>query len=286
MSLFGAVTTGTSAAQAQSNVISIISSNISNSSTTGYKAETVSFSDLVSDYSANGYSSNGSSSVNGYVQSGVTTGVLQLNTSPGTISSTSTSTNLAISGSGFFAVNQSTSSSSDSTVYTRDGSFSKDANGNLVNSEGYYLQGYALDSSGAVTSTALQTVNIPQTDAASGTLTEVSTSSSGVVQATYSDGTTSNLYAIPLANFSEPAKLQSLSGGAYSPTTNSGAANFSLAGQNGVGTIKSSSLEASNADITSQLTNLVSAQNAYEASSKLISASDDMLTNLISMGTT
>ncbi len=116
--------TSVSGMQANSNWLSTISQNVANSNTTGYKNVETAFSSLV-DQIADGSQDFG----------GVSTRAVSLNGLQGNVISTSTSTDLAVQGSGFFVV----SDSSGTTYLTRNGSFTPDASGNLVNSAGYYL---------------------------------------------------------------------------------------------------------------------------------------------------
>jgi flagellar hook protein FlgE len=137
MSLYGAMLTGVSALDANSRALSVTSSNIANVNTTGYKTTSSAFSTYLS--GSTGQSSSASVSATS----------TQNLTQQGSLTSTSSSTDLAISGNGFFVVNGSADGSG-TTYYTRDGSFSSDANGNLVNSSGYYLMGWSLDANGNV----------------------------------------------------------------------------------------------------------------------------------------
>ncbi|MEA1673829.1 flagellar hook protein FlgE [Nitrospirillum sp. BR 11163] len=139
MSIFSALNTATSALYAQSKAFTSISSNISNSSSTGYKATDTSFTALLTD-----------SQTSSADYGGVTASTTQSVSSQGDITSTDTTTNLALDGNGMFVVNDGSSSQS---YYTRDGSFSEDNSGNLVNTEGYYLEGWATDDSGNILAT-------------------------------------------------------------------------------------------------------------------------------------
>jgi flagellar hook protein FlgE len=139
MSLSSALSTAVSGLTAQSLALAAISENIANSSTTAYKTKEVDFQSLVT--GAMGSSKSTSSVVSKSSQA--------LNVG-GVISSTATSTNVAIDGSGFFVVSAHPGDTSSDLVYSRNGSFSTDADGYLVNSEGYYLQGLATDADGNI----------------------------------------------------------------------------------------------------------------------------------------
>jgi len=152
MSLSASLSSAVSGLTAQSAALAAISENIANSSTTGYKTKETSFEALVS-------ASMKSSAAAG----GVTTSLSRAMSVQGTISTSATSTNLAINGSGYFIVANSTTGVAADLAYTRNGSFSTDASGYLVNSEGYYLQGYPTDESGNVVGggvSGLETINL------------------------------------------------------------------------------------------------------------------------------
>jgi flagellar hook protein FlgE len=161
MSLYAALNSAVSGLTAQSTALSVISANIANASTTGYKTADSTFDTLVAANSSNLTSTSGE---------GVSTNETQEMSAQGEISSTTTATNMAISGSGFFVASTSTSSTAaTSDVYTRNGSFTQDVNGYLVNTSGDYLMGYATDASGAVLSPSagtlagLSAIKIPTT---------------------------------------------------------------------------------------------------------------------------
>jgi flagellar hook protein FlgE len=139
--------TSVSGMLADSNWLSSISQNVANANTTGYKNQETEFSTVVDAVS--------SASTGG----GVMTSLRSLNTMQGNVVSSSTSTNLAVQGSGFFVV----SDSSGSLYLTRNGSFVPDSSGNLVNTAGYYLMGSALQNGSPPPTNALgnlQKVNV------------------------------------------------------------------------------------------------------------------------------
>ncbi len=135
MSLSGALSSAISGLAAQSTALSMISDNISNADTTGYKTTSSMFDDLVT----------ASSSSTAYTSGGVTVSGLANITQQGLLAATTTATNVAIQGSGFFATTDSLSNGS--TFYTRNGAFTTDSSGYLVN-DGYYLEGWRTDASG------------------------------------------------------------------------------------------------------------------------------------------
>ena len=140
MGIFDALTTAVAGLQAQSFALQNISGNIANSQTTGYKETNTAFQDLVNQ-----------AAINLQTPDGVTASSVATNTVQGSITSTSVATDMAVNGDGFFVVskptgfvdNQPTFSGIDD--YTRAGDFTMNANGNLVNSAGYYLMGIPVD---------------------------------------------------------------------------------------------------------------------------------------------
>jgi len=137
MSLFGSLNIGVAGLAANSAALSATSSNIANVNTVGYKEATTNFSTFMN-----------SAGIGGGASAGVTAVIAQDVTTQGLPITTSSPTDLSISGNGFFVV--SPSSTSSVLEYTRAGSFTPDTDGNLVNAAGLYLRGWALDSQGNV----------------------------------------------------------------------------------------------------------------------------------------
>jgi flagellar hook protein FlgE len=164
MGLFGALFAGVSGLSSQSNKIGIISNNISNVNTVGFKAGVANFNTLVVP-----------SGASTFAPGGVIGGTQTLVSHQGLISGTTSSTDVAISGNGLFVVNSSADGTG-SKYYTRSGSFTQDSTGNFINSNGYYLQGYPIDSTTGkpvgLNASDLTTVNVNQS--ATGTATSTS----------------------------------------------------------------------------------------------------------------
>src|ERR1700744_4723978 len=149
MSLYGALTLGVAGLQANSAALSATSSNIANVNTIGYKQQVANFSTFLDEVTPDG---GGTAGVKAVITQDVTT--------QGLPTTTSSPTDMSISGGGFFVV--APSATSTAQEYTRAGSFTPDTNGNLVNKAGLYLLGWKLDSAGNVpTNTGnLSTINI------------------------------------------------------------------------------------------------------------------------------
>jgi flagellar hook protein FlgE len=121
---------------------------------------------------------------------------------------------------------------------------------------------------------------VNQNGAPVGQLTGISIDQDGFITASYNNGETQRLYKIPLASFTDPNHLQSVSGNAFLQTTGSGVVNLRQASDSGVGTISSGALEASNVELARQLTDMIVAQRAYQANTKVISTADQLLSDL------
>lgn len=152
MGLSSALYTAISGLQSNSQAMTVTGNNISNSNTIGYKTSSTVFSDLLS---ANIASSSGNSQVG----RGSQVQTVQTNFSQGGFQSTSSSTDIAIEGSGFFIVSDPLS---DTDLYTRNGSFSFDDSGYLVNADGYRVQGSTYNASGLLASGNLGDIRVDQ----------------------------------------------------------------------------------------------------------------------------
>ena len=173
MSLYGSLFSSVSGIQAQGTAIGIISDNISNVNTVGYKAGSQYFGTLITD----------SGSTTSYSPGGVRAQNRQLVSQQGLIQTTSSPLDVAISGNGMFVVSSGPDglAGGEDLLYSRAGSFRTDASGNFINAAGYYLQAWSLDSDGNIPANSssletLQTVNIGEAfgDAAATTNVEVS----------------------------------------------------------------------------------------------------------------
>jgi flagellar basal-body rod protein FlgG len=167
---------------------------------------------------------------------------------------------MSVSGSGYFQITMPDGS----TSYTRDGTFQISPTGEIVTADGYPLT---------------PNITIP-TDA-----TSVSVNSSGVVEATIPNQINpSNLGQIQLATFINPNGLQATGSNLLTETQASGSPVIGTPGIDGVGTIQQGFLESSNVNPVTEITNLITAQRAYEMNTKVITASDQMMQTLSQIG--
>ena len=114
-------------------------------------------------------------------------------------------------------------------------------------------------------------------------LQSISVSSDGVISGSYDNGQILKLYQITLANFNNPEGLEREGGNLYSMTLASGPAYTSAPGQGGMGKINPNSLEQSNVDLATEFVKMIVAQNGYEANSKVITTTDQILQDLMNV---
>jgi flagellar basal-body rod protein FlgG len=250
--------------QAQQTSVDVISQNLANVSTTGYKRQVPEFRDLlyVNLRRVGATSSDTGTIIPTGIQLGlgVQTAAIHRDISQGTPTSTTGPLDLSISGGGLFQITMPDGS----LAYTRDGTFEISPTGEIVNADGYPL-----------------TPNITIPNNATG----ISINTSGVVEATIPNQTApSNLGQIQLATFINPNGLEATGSNLFIETASSGSPVIGTPGLDGVGTIQQGFLESSNVNPVTEITRLITAQRAYEMNTKVITASDQMLQNLAQVG--
>ncbi|MBT0725211.1 flagellar hook basal-body protein [Rosenbergiella sp. S61] len=244
---------GLDAVSAQLNTIS---NNIANADTVGYKSGRENFSALYVNGAGNGVLDQGtqqSLGTNGAVVSG------------------SSSLDLAISGKGFFVLQDT----SGSQKFSRAGYVQVDKDGFLVNNSGLQYKGYPAN----VTTGPVSPIRVPQTRD-NGSLSGINLDEKGNVQATYTNGQTETIGQVALASFANMDQLQPEDGTVWRATQASGAPQFGIAQTGVLGSLHNGSLESSNVDLTSELVSLMSAQRNYQANTKVISTDSSMFTAL------
>ncbi len=251
-----ALNTAATGMAAQQTRTDVIANNLANVNTTSFKASRPNFVDLLYQ-TVQGQQTvgNGDANTTQAIQVGRGTRLVGIERvqAQGALAQTSSPTDIAINGDGYFQVQQSNGQIS----YTRDGSFQISDQGTLVTSDG---------------NTVLPGIKIPANAA------NLTISSTGIVSATTAGSTTSTeLGRIELARFANPAGLLALGDNMYSPTAASGEATTGYPGDNGIGGLQQGYLEGSNVDIVQEMVNMIDAQRAYEINSKAISNSDTMM---------
>jgi flagellar hook protein FlgE len=253
----------------------VIGNNIANINTDGFKAGIVNLADNFSDTLQ---------SATGPIQigTGVYNQAITSNWTQGAVNATGINTDLAISGNGFFVVQDPVSGSQ---YVTQDGSFSVNAGGFLVTAGGQQVQGYNTAAGGAIGPIKIDATGAPATAAPGATVASFAINSQGQINVTLSDGTTFTRGQVLLQNFQDPQALISQSGNLYSNMANAGpiTATPAVPGTNGLGQIQSGYLEISNVDLSTEMANLITAQRGFEANSKIVTTSDELLQTLVNM---
>jgi flagellar basal-body rod protein FlgG len=245
--------------EAQQTSMDVISNNLANVSTTGFKRARAVFEDLLyQTIRQPGAQSSEQTQLPSGLQLG--TGVKPVATerifTQGNLQQTGNAKDVAIQGNGFFQVLMPDGT----TSYTRDGSFQLDSNGQLVTASGYTVQ---------------PAITIPP-DAQTLTI-----ASDGVVSVTQAGSSASvTVGTLQLATFINPAGLQSLGENLYAETASSGSPSTNTPGSNGAGTLNQSYVETSNVNVVEEMVNMIQTQRAYEINSKAIQTSDEMLARL------
>lgn len=244
---------------AQQTQLDVISNNLANVSTNGYKRQRAVFEDLLYQTMRQpGAQSSQQTQIPAGLQLG--TGVRPVSTAhiftQGNLQKTDNTLDIAVNGNGFFQVLLPDGT----TGYTRDGSFLKDNQGQIVTSDGYPLQ---------------PNITIP-----ANALT-VSIGTDGTVSITQAGtAATTQIGSIQLATFVNAAGLQSIGQNLYLETAASGTPTPNTPGTNGAGIVNQGYVETSNVNVAEELVTMIQTQRAYELNSKVVSTSDAMLGRL------
>jgi flagellar basal-body rod protein FlgG len=248
---------------AQQLNVEVISNNIANINTTGFKRQRAEFHDLLyQDLLRAGTNSSDTGTV---VPSGIQIGLgvkpaaVYRITEQGNLVITDNNLDLAINGRGYFAVELP----SGETGYTRSGALARSANGDLVNANGFIVQpGITIpDNALSITINAQGAVSVA---------IEGQTAPQSVGQ-------------LQLATFPNEAGLQAMGDNLFLETTASGLATLGTPGAAGFGDIQQGALETSNVNVVAEITNLITAQRAYEMNSRVIQAADEMLSSVVQL---
>ena len=240
--------------QSQQMNLDVISNNLANVNTTGYKKSKLEFQDLLYQTTRSaGADQGGGDQLPSSLQIGQ--GSVPVSTSRvftgGDLTHTGENLNVAIQGAGFFQVQMPDGS----LAYTRDGAFKTDSSGRIVTNDGYPLQG------------GFQPVP-------AGT-TNITISASGA--GTYNTASGATNFQLQLSRFNNPGGLDAMGHNLYKETSASGTAELGNPGQNGFGELQQGSLELSNVQVVEEMVNLILAQRAYEVNSKAVQAADEMM---------
>ncbi|MES0810973.1 flagellar basal-body rod protein FlgG [Roseibium sp. SCPC15] len=241
--------------KAQELNVEVISNNVANMRTTGFKKQRADFQDLL--YQNLRRMGTETSDTGTIVPTGIQigSGVKIASTarimSQGSLEQTGKELDVAVRGEGFFQIDLPDGT----TGYTRDGSFERDANGQLVTVDGYAVN---------------PGITIPETTQ------DITISNTGEVQGVDQAGNTVQLGQVQLARFVNKAGLEAIGDNLFLETDASGAPETGNPSDNGFGSLQQYFLEMANVDAVTEIADLISAQRAYEMNSQIIQAADEM----------
>lgn len=248
--------------------MAVIGDNIANVNTTAYKSSELSFESLINQ------------SVGGYtgqeIGGGVLMGDLRYDWNQGTIQRTSGPYDMAIAGNGYFQV-QDDSTGTGKAYYTRDGQFTFQPDPAESPSETYYL----MTDSGKYVQGDGGPIKYTKSDG----YDSISVDSDGKYWGVKSDGTKTQLGQIKIFNPNDNSVMAKTNNNLYVKTTDEtlDPINSDVPGANGMGAVETSSLEMSNVDIAKEFVNMITAQRAFSANSKVITTSDEILQELVNI---
>ncbi len=258
----------------------VIGNNIANVNTIGYKSSRVIFQDIYSQTIKPASTTNGSTGGTNPQQIGLGVQVATIDVlhTKGTPQYTGNSMDLSIDGDGYFIISDGTQ-----TTYTRAGNLYTDAQNYLVDANGNYVMGFDLDAAGNI-----------QYDAAGKPLMQkifvdpdyydISINSNGeVVGLDEATSVSTVLGNIAVALFSNPNGLEKCGENSYRTTVNSGDAQYCKPATEGAGKLNPGTLEMANVDLTAEFADMIVTQRGFQANSRIITTTDEMLEELVNM---
>lgn len=275
---------GISGLRVNQTMLDVTGNNIANANTTGFKSSSTVFQDTLSQMLTGASAANANRGGTNPVQVGlgVQLAATNANFTQGSTQTTGRPTDLMIQGDGFFVVNKGSEQ-----LYTRAGAFTFDNTGTLVGPTGNRVQGYALDAAGLATG-GLIDVTLDFSALANPVppgvqLTSYNIGSDGKLRGIFDDGIQRDMCQIAIADFNNPMGLEKVGETSYRESANSGAPQVDVAGAGRRGTLVGGALEMSNVDLAAEFTNLILAQRGFQASSRVITTSDQVLEDLVNI---
>jgi len=257
--------------------LDVISHNIANADTAGFKKSVASFADIVSASVLTDPSLT--------IGIGARVQAIKQQYSLGPIEQTGNALDVAINGDGFFTIK---SPISGNTSYTRAGSFTVDGQGFVRNETGMRMQVFPVNATGAITSTTtVQDATVPMQNTATppADYTGMSVGNDGKLTAAYGDGSLKVIGYVALASFSNNNGLKQLGAASWASTGLSGSATLGQPGAGAYGPLLSGAIERSNVDIAEELVGLISAQRSFQANAKAIDTTTQISQTIINLRT-
>jgi flagellar hook protein FlgE len=275
MSLISSLDSGISALDSFNEGLQVIGNNIANINTTAFKASNTSFADSLSNTLQGASPTSDTAAMQ--IGTGVQVSGINTDFSQGSMVQTGVVTNLAVSGNGYFVVqNPSTSGN----FATRDGTFSFNSSGNLITAHGYKV----VDGTGAAVAIS-NCVSAAGTAITPANVSSVTVGTDGTVTAYDASGTAYTGQKVGLLTVTNQSKLMSEGNNLYdfSATGATLAANLGTPNTGSLGSIQSGYLEQSNVDLTTQFGDMITSQRSFEAASRVITVSDSILNTIVNL---
>ena len=258
--------------------LGVISNNVANANSYGFKKSRALFSDVLS--------ASPTQSSKTRIGQGTRLNVVLQQFTQGALESTDKATDLAIAGEGFF-VTKSLSGRQEVT-FTRNGAFEINNNGQVVDQRGSVLQLLPVDANGEVTGTTLADAipfevpaNAPGNPAIP--LVNVTINAEGLVTAAFADWSFELVGSVALASFTAQSGLRPIGDSHFQSSGDSGEALVNVATTGSLGAIRSGALERANVDVTEELVALISAQRNFQANAKAIETASNMTQTIVSI---
>ncbi|MEO9468424.1 flagellar hook-basal body complex protein [Parasphingorhabdus sp.] len=270
--------TSLSGLKAAQTSLSVISNNIANTGSTGFKKSRAIFGDL---FAAAPTQSTRMIAGQGVRLNGITQQFTQ-----GTLESTDKTLDLAIAGDGFFTVRGQPPRQD--TSFTRNGAFGVNVDREVVDTLGNIAQLLPVDANGTATSTDLADVFdfvLPDVDPGDATaiLSNINVNNEGTVTATFSNGNQLALGALAMASFDAIEGLRPIGDAHWQSTGDSGPPVINQAANGPLGSVRSGALEGANVDITEELVSLISAQRNFQANAQAIETANNMTQTIVNL---
>ena len=260
-----------SALNANSKEMGIVSNNIANANSNGFKKSTANFEHI--------YSIHNSSDPDKFSGMGVKSIDPRQQMSQGSFQSTGGALDLAVAGQGFFTIVQG--DQFDNPFFTRDGSFNIKANGEVVTSDGLSVMGYKDQAKAG----AIQKLVIPTTkeniDNTTSIISNINVDRRGQITATYGLDTEVIVGSFVLSSFTNDPGLSPVGNNRFKQNPKSGAPTFGISMEGSFGKIEAGNLERSNVDITTEMVNMLKTQQAFTGVSRLLQTEVDITKRLI-----
>ena len=265
-----------SALNANSKEMGIVSNNIANANSTGFKKSSTNFEHI--------YSANRSTDPEKFSGQGVSISDPRIQMSQGSLQSTGGALDLAVTGLGFFPVVQG--NQVETPFFTRDGSFNIRANGEVITNDGLSVMGYIADNEGNINNLGvIQNLVIPtkkmNDDGTSSIISNINVSSTGKITAIYGLDEEVVIGNFALASFVNDPGLQPVGNNRFQNNAKSGLPAYNIPMNGALGKLEAGNLERANVDITSEMVIMLKTQQAFSGVSRLLQTEVDLTKRLI-----